>query len=366
MTKLAPHYLSCLLELVKKVNSTLNLKDLVNSINQELINLLKIESSALLMVDYSNQEFLFLPAENHKSENIPTETKVPIDSSIAGLAALNNEAFYLENVTKNLPFYRQQINQLYNTAIHNLAVVPLSTKGNIIGVLEIINKPEVFTPEDQWFLEELSFHIANSLENARLYENCCHQLKSTFAAFSNAIDKRDSYTHFHSKRVRDYALIIGEKTSLNQSQNEKLELAAILHDIGKIGIRDNILLKPSQLTSWEFTLIKAHPLKGAEILSFLEGISNEIVSSVRHHHEKWDGNGYPDGLSGKEIPYLARIITICDVFDAMTTDRPYRPRISAEEARSYIIEHQNEMFDPELVDVFRSAYPEMISMGNLG
>jgi HD-GYP domain-containing protein (c-di-GMP phosphodiesterase class II) len=364
MATLDPQHISCLLEFIKKINSTLNQNDLLVTINQELVRLFGIEASYLLMLDPQKQELYFQSA-NEPEEKIFSGVKISIEGSLAGWVILNQQAVFRNHADKD-SWHDQQMDGLFDFTIRNLAAVPLVVKGEITGVLEVINKFNGrFNSQETALLQELACYIAIALENAKIYEHTCHQLKSSFAAFSNAIDKRDSYTHFHSERVRDYAVIISGKKDLAPPQCENLELAAILHDIGKIGIRDNILLKPSHLTSQEFTLIKDHPLKGAEILSLLEGISSEIVNTVRHHHEKWNGGGYPDGLSGEKIPFLARIITICDVFDALTTDRPYRPRMSTETAKSFIIENKNLMFDPDLVDVFQGVYPEMVTKGNL-
>lgn len=360
---LNPQYVTYLLELVKKINSSLNLHDLLATINEELTQLLDVEASTILVFDAKDQELYFLQAGPIKDRNV-TGIRVPIQGSVAGWVIQNSQVVCLNNVAEE-PWHNKQADQ-YHLPTRNLAAIPLMVKGKMIGVLEVINKNEDgFKSEDISFLTELANYIAIALENAKLYESSRNQLKSTFAAFSSAIDKRDSYTHFHSKRVRDYALIISGKIDLNPVQTENLELAAILHDIGKIGVRDDILLKPGELTKEEFALIKEHPLKGAEILSLLEGISEQIIKTVRHHHERWDGNGYPDGLKNIKIPELARILAICDVFDALTTDRPYRKCKSPDDAKAFIIKNKNEMFEPRLVEIFEVTYPELILKGNL-
>jgi putative nucleotidyltransferase with HDIG domain len=361
---LNPQYVTYLLELVKKINSSLDLHELLETINEELTQLLQVEASSILVFDTQDQELYFLQAGAINGQNV-TGTKVPVQGSIAGWVIQNNQVVCVNDVKEDIRHYKQ-IDYRFQISTRNLAAIPLLVKGRIIGVLEVINKfGNGFNPSDISFLTELASYIAIALENAQLFEITRNQLKSTFAAFSHAIDKRDSYTHFHSKRVRDYALIIGTHLKLTMLQMEDLELAAILHDVGKIGIRDDILLKPGRLTQEEYSIIKEHPLKGAEILSLLEGISEEIIKTIRHHHERWDGKGYPDFLKEKNIPYLARILSICDVFDALTTDRPYRRRKSVIETKNFIIDHQNKMFDPELVATFLEVYPQLIIKGDL-
>ncbi|MGE5558365.1 MAG: HD domain-containing phosphohydrolase [Bacillota bacterium] len=362
MEMLSQQYVAYLLELVKKINSSLNLHELLETINQELTDLLKVEASAILVFDSRDEELYFLQAGQFRGRNV-TGIKVPIQGSIAGWVIQHMQTVYV-NDPQHDPRHYKKIDQYYNFTTKNLAAIPLLVKGKVIGVLEVINKArDGFDEHDIAFLAELAHYIAIALENAKLYESSRNQLKSSFAAFSSAIDKRDSYTHFHSRRVRDYALVFAAELNITESQYEHLELAAILHDVGKIGIRDDILLKPGQLSHDEYLSIKEHPLKGAEILSLLEGISGEILQAVRHHHEHWDGNGYPEGLAGEKIPLLARIVALCDVFDALTTDRPYRRRMKPGDAKKLIMKNKGVMFDPALVDVFYKTYPDILAKG---
>jgi putative nucleotidyltransferase with HDIG domain len=370
MVNLDPQYLPHFFEIVKKINASLNLHDLLATINRELTELLHVEASAILVYDSNDQELYYLQARENSGSNV-SGIKIPLKDSIANLAIQNDEAIFV-NDTENAPLPYQKAscaqarNSFYNLTTRNLAVIPLKVNHKAVGVLEVVNKfDEAFKPQDIALLSELALYVAIALENAKLYQFSSNQLKSIFIAFSNAIDKRDYSTHYHSKRVRDYALIMSDKLNLNPIQRENLELAAILHDIGKIGIRDDILQKPSQLTAEEYAIIKEHPVKSAEIISLLDGVSDVVIKTILHHHERWDGHGYPSKLSGDQIPYFARIISICDVFDALTNDRPYRPRKSVKEARDTIEKNKHIMFDPELVNVFMTEFHQIIAKGKL-
>jgi putative nucleotidyltransferase with HDIG domain len=174
---------------------------------------------------------------------------------------------------------------------------------------------------------------------------------TTLQALSNALDVRDSETEGHSRRVVEYMeLIIGE-LSIVHAQLPMLRRGALLHDIGKIGVPDNVLRKPGALSESEWTLMKRHPEHGARIIAqipFLE----EVSRIVRHHHERWDGKGYPDGLAGEAIPLGARIFAVADSFDAMTSDRPYRRAMSVEDACAEVARCRGTQFDPTVVAAF--------------
>jgi len=173
--------------------------------------------------------------------------------------------------------------------------------------------------------------------------------RETVTALSRAVDARDPYTAGHSDRVVNIASKIANKLGLNKQEIEIIELSAQFHDVGKIGIPDNILLKPGSLTEIEFAVIKEHPVIGVNILSNIEFLKDSLPI-IRHHHERYDGNGYPDGTSGQEIPLGSRIISIADTYDAMTTDRPYRKGLSHEEAINEIIRCKGTQLDNEIVE----------------
>jgi putative nucleotidyltransferase with HDIG domain len=183
---------------------------------------------------------------------------------------------------------------------------------------------------------------------------------ATLQALSNALDVRDSETEGHSRRVVDYMELIIDQLAIPPGGLSNLRRGALLHDIGKIGVPDNVLRKPAALSELEWALMKRHPEHGARIIAripFLE----EVSLIVRHHHERWDGCGYPDRLAGEAIPLGARIFAVADSFDAMTSDRPYRRAMSLEEARCEVTRCRGSQFDPEVVDAFLRIAPQRLA-----
>lgn len=206
----------------------------------------------------------------------------------------------------------------------------------------------IFTASKTLIQQNRSLQAQNDeLQNA--YSKLNYSYKNTMSALSNAVDARDPYTSGHSERVATISLEIGKRLGLNEETLEKLEIAALFHDIGKLGIPDNILLKPGKLDEIEFGKIKEHPSIGVNILKNIDFLK-DAIPIILHHHEKYSGNGYPDGIIGNDIPLEARIICVADTYDAITSDRPYRKGMSHEDAIVEITKFKGIQFDPEIVD----------------
>ncbi len=173
----------------------------------------------------------------------------------------------------------------------------------------------------------------------------------TINMLAQSVELRDSYTYGHTKRVTDYSILLGTHLDLSADDMYLIKTGTPLHDIGKIGIDDDILRKPGKLTKEEFEIMKTHTNKGAKILEAVPELA-PLIPIVRSHHERWDGNGYPDQLSGEGIPRLARIVAVADCFDAMTSDRPYRPGMAAEVAFAEVEKQKGKQFDPEIATAF--------------
>ena len=199
---------------------------------------------------------------------------------------------------------------------------------------------------------ERSILLVESRQQARAIESAYQDLENaydhTLAALTSSLDARDRETEGHSVRVSHVARILGDNINVSVHQRKALERGSLLHDIGKIGISDAILHKPGPLNEAEWEIMRQHPDIGARIV---EGIPflQDTLPIIRYHQERWDGSGYPVGLSGKDIPLLARIFAVADAFDALTSDRPYRKRISTEEALQYLKANAGILFDPEIV-----------------
>jgi putative nucleotidyltransferase with HDIG domain len=182
---------------------------------------------------------------------------------------------------------------------------------------------------------------------------------ATVRALSNAVEARDAYTGKHAERVTLFAIEIARELGLPAPDTPEVEFGFLLHDVGKLAIPDSILFKPGPLTTEERAMMSRHTIVGAEIMRDIEFLA-EASKVVRSHHERWDGNGYPDRLAGEQIPLNARVFAVADVFDALTTNRPYRVALSFEQARSMIEEESGSHFDPQVVDAFRRIDDEIL------
>jgi ribonuclease P protein subunit RPR2 len=181
---------------------------------------------------------------------------------------------------------------------------------------------------------------------------------ATVRALSNAVEARDSYTGKHAERVTAFGLELARRTGIDVALNPQLEFGFLLHDVGKVAVPDAILFKTEPLTHEEFALITRHPVVGAEILRGIEFLGDGLLV-VRHHHERWDGAGYPDGLAGEDIPAAARVFAVADTLDALTSDRPYRRATGWVEARAIICAEAGRQFDPAVVDAY-AAIPDEV------
>ena len=231
--------------------------------------------------------------------------------------------------------------------------VPLKIRGKVFGVASalIINEKNSFDEKDIYYMTFITRKAASAIENIALYENIYDNLFSTLYAFVAAVEARDSYTREHSTRVAKLAYKIGETMGCSEEELNIINFAGYLHDVGKIGIRDDILLKPGKLTDMEYEKIKEHPVIGADIVGKL-GLWDREQVIIRHHHERFDGKGYPDGLKNNEIPKLSRVLAVADVVDAMGSDRAYRRRMDYDRVITIIKENSGTQFDPEVVECF--------------
>lgn len=236
----------------------------------------------------------------------------------------------------------------------SILCVPLITDDRPVGLLLACDKlsGEEFWSRELKLMGLFASEVAASIRKAQLYEEIREMFINTVEALSSAIDAKDPYTYGHSRRVASLSVTICEEIGMSKNKTRLVELAALLHDIGKIGTPESILHKPGALKPEEFEKIKEHPSKGADILSNI-GEFSDIIKWIRHHHEWYDGKGYPDRISAEQIPLEARIITVADSYDAMTSDRPYRKGMPPQEVLKIMEEFTSIQFDPEILRAFR-------------
>jgi putative nucleotidyltransferase with HDIG domain len=222
----------------------------------------------------------------------------------------------------------------------------LRTPRKRLGVLHLDRGPmqKPFTKDDLHLADALAAHVSAGIESAQLIKKQKELFHATIAMLAQAVELRDPYTGGHTVRVTEYSMLLGQQLELSREDMDLIRIGTPLHDIGKIGIDDAILRKPGKLTAQEFDIMKSHTTKGAKILEQVGDLAS-VIPIVRSHHERWDGFGYPDGLAGENIPRLARIVGVCDAFDAMTSDRPYRQGMPAEVAFAEVDKQKGKQFD---------------------
>ncbi len=338
------------------INSTLDPREIRERTITALTTLLNSAAGSLLLIDDETGELFFEVATGEKGLKLK-RFRLKTGEGIAGWVAQNGEPVIVNDAGAD-PRFSQKADLRSGFVTKSIICVPVKSKEKTIGVLQGINKNEgIFTADDMELIKSIADQVAIAIENARLYIELRETFFATTQALAEMIELRDPYTGGHTKRVMNYSIIIGRYMGLDKNQFEKLRLAAILHDIGKIGVRDAILLKQSGLNDEEFDKMKMHAHFGAEILGRIKQLK-DVIPGVRDHHERIDGKGYPDGLKESAIPLIARIISVADTFDAMTTDRPYRKGLSLEKAFEELRKGAGTQFDRDVVDAFFTAWKE--------
>jgi HD-GYP domain-containing protein (c-di-GMP phosphodiesterase class II) len=283
-------------------------------------------------------------------KNIAVNTKVKIGSGISGIVAKTGEPIIISKGYKIADNVKRSLRGL---GLKSALSIPLMSDGTVQGVLNLgkYKSRHLFDKDDAELLLILAYEAGTAINNCRLFEDMQALYEGSIFSLAAAIDARDHYTHGHSSRVSEIALAIGRSLKLSNETLKNIRLASLLHDIGKIGVPDSILLKPGRLTEREFEIIKKHPVYAVNILKHLPRLK-DIVPIVYHEHEHYDGKGYVEGLKADKIPIESRIIAVADAFEAMTSNRPYRKAMSKKNAIKEIKRNSGTQFDPVIVKAF--------------
>jgi response regulator RpfG family c-di-GMP phosphodiesterase len=257
------------------------------------------------------------------------------------------------------PYVRGGLNA--GRKLHSFMSVPLAIRGKVTGMLNVLSfsQQRILLERDRRTLYMLVNLAANAVDNARLHEELKTSFKQTIMSFSQSIDAMDKYTRRHSERVTVYCQEIAKRMGLKEGEVEEICNAARLHDIGKISLGLESLNKPQPLSTEERKNFQRHPRMGRKILEKIDSFQ-KLVPIVYYHHEHYDGLGYPERIKGDQIPLGARILAVADAYEAMTHDRPYRKKMSREEAIQELRAHAGTQFDPQVVKVFVSIPPEVL------
>lgn len=331
--------------------SLLELNKITNMILTEVVETLHIESASILINDPENGNIKVI-AENGKGKNILTNIRN--DHPIIKWINKRNEILTRNDLTTN-PIFKSMWDS-ERKEIDDFKVelfIPLHTKGEFVGLLVVGPKlsQQPYTSDDHLILSTLANQTAVAIDNARLYEELEQTFIQTISALANAIDVRDTYTSSHSQRIANWAATIARHMEISPDEVRKIYWGGLLHDVGKIGIPDEILKKSTELSKEEWEIMKTHPIIGAKLISTIKKISG-VAPIVEHSHERYDGLGYPHGIRGEDIPVGARIISVVDSFSAMRDDRPYKKPLSKTKAIAEIKNNAGTKYDPKIVDVF--------------
>ena len=294
-------------------------------------------------------------------------------SSLAGYVGVTGKVLNIQDVykiPKNREYkFNRSFDEKNNYRTKSMLIVPLKdSTGNTVGVLQLINarKGKTVVPFNKYF-EPLALSLASqaavSIKNTLLAQELKEAYLDTIFRLSIAAEYKDDDTAIHIQRMSRYSAILAEALGLSDSEVEKIRFASPMHDIGKLGIPDSILLKPAKLTAEEFKEMQNHTLIGGKILENAKAeilkVSEQIAMT---HHEKWDGSGYPRRLAGENIPLYGRIVALADVFDALTTKRCYKPAFSMEETMRIIKEGTGRHFDPKVVEAFEKSMDKIMAV----
>ncbi len=326
------------------LNSTVDTQQIFKLVIDKSVEIMEATTGSIMLLD--EKGYLTIRYAVGLSDNVVKKTRVKLGDGVSGKVVETGEPMLAGEPEFRFPL-------LYDRKYNSFISVPILIKGKASGVISITDKKEgkEFTKEDLALLTTLASETAISLENAQLLKDTQEVLFSSIEALASAIDAKDPYTHGHSRRVTQYALKIGNFLNLDDEQLEVLRTAGLLHDVGKIGIREDIIAKPSGLTEEEYEQIKNHPSVGANILKPVKKLK-EAAKGVIDHHERYDGTGYPRGLAGKKISLSGRILAVADAFDAMTSDRPYRKALDRKQAINELNACSGTQFDSEVVNAF--------------
>ena len=325
---------------------------------EETIKQLGADAASILSYDPHAQSLKIAATHGFEAKNLEGLC-VSIENTIEGKVLKKHEIIHIPDLRAISPFDSSSIDFYLEEGFRSYYGAPLTAKGERLGVLQVFFRNPL-TGGEEWvnFFEALAGQISLGIDNAKLVDDLWNRnlelfnaYNETIAGWGKALSLKEDETADHSERVTKLTVEIARRMGIKNPDLVHIERGAYLHDIGKIGVPDSILLKKGKLTEEEWEIMKKHPEYAFEMLSPITYL-NKSIDIPYCHHEKWDGTGYPRGLKGKQIPLSARIFAVVDVWDALTSDRPYRKAWPKEKAIEYIKEQKGKHFDPEVVDVF--------------
>ena len=358
--------LQVLISLIAQISTTLDRDQILSLIIDKARGLLNAEASSLFLLDEENDQLVLHLSRDVNKTSLPP-LRMPDDIGIIGHSVKTGQVVSVKDVSED-PRHYKGIDEISGVTTKSLLAVPLkipnvvlgrergTAEGHIIGGVEAINKiGSYFDENDIQLLSTLAEQAATVLHIAQLYTDADELFLNTIKALVAAIDAKDPYTEGHSQRVSDYSVAVAEQLDLSPEVRHCIRIGALLHDIGKIGIPDSILTKPEQLSAEEYAEVKKHPTIGAQIINEVRLLQDELPA-LSQHHERMDGKGYPHGIKGDQISPIARIVAVADVFDAVTSERPYRGAMDVQTALDILREEAGDHLDKRYVAAFIEAF----------
>jgi putative nucleotidyltransferase with HDIG domain len=347
--------LTSIFAISKEINSSLKIDETIFTIVERTATALGVDICLIALIDREKDNIYVAAVNATTPENTP-RARISLDDSLITWILEKREPLFVNDIAADERFIDSEYKALFHGSV---ICVPLIFKEKIIGIINICRKnpSQIFDLTDLTFLKTIAGQSAIAIANAQLYGDLKNLYVQVIETLNSIIEIKDSYTKGHCERVTKYALIIAKKFNLKDSDIDTLRLACELHDLGKISIHDHILTKPGKLNDQEWEEMRQHPVKGVEILKPL-GFLNEVMVLIEQHHEWYNGCGYPHGLKEDQIDLRARIMSVADSFDAMTTKRPYSPAFSVEQAVTELNRCIGTQFDPDAVKAFNDVIKE--------
>ncbi|HEX7002177.1 MAG TPA: HD domain-containing phosphohydrolase [Trueperaceae bacterium] len=345
-------------EIDRAITGSLDLSLTLDVVLQQVTRRLKVDAASILLLQPASERLVFGSSRGFEKNTTLHDTSLRVGEGMAGRAALERQRIVIQDPDAFRRAFEDS-GSIVRQGFQSYVAMPLIAKGHLLGVLELFHRSRL-DPTDDWysFLATLSTQAAIALDSATMFESLERSntelrlaYDRTIEGWARALDLRDEETEGHSRRVTDMTVSLAKRMGVPREDLVHVRRGALLHDIGKMAVPDSILLKPGKLDQEEWEIMKRHPTYAAELLGPIDFLRPALVIPL-YHHEKWDGSGYPHGLKAKQIPIEARIFSVVDVYDALTSKRPYREAWQPQEARRYIEEQAEGHFDPTVVGSF--------------
>ncbi|MFH1437634.1 MAG: HD domain-containing phosphohydrolase [Pseudomonadota bacterium] len=345
--------LSAIYEMLNSVGTSAEKAFLIDKTMDLLMDVTGAQRGVLLLVDEANADKLVpvIVKTTGVEEAAPLST---ISKTVISRVLKDGNSLLSTEVPGDPRFSKSK--SLMGSDIYSIICAPINTKGKFYGLIYIDTtmQTKFFMKNDLELLTAVGIQLAIIMENIDLMSDFKELFMGVTKTLVYVIEAKDEYTSGHTEQVTQLSLQIAAKLGLDQHERELLEIAALLHDIGKVAIPEEILRKPGKLSDEEFVMIKQHPFAGSEFVRHLKGFE-KIIEGIKYHHERFDGKGYPYGVAGKKIPLLARIISVADAFAAMTSERSYKRKIADDKAMEELYANMDTQFDGDIIRAFHDV-----------